>query len=392
MATYQFKKIDSVRLSDAKQLLDKANDGKLVYLDFPIQTLASGTYTADPNTYIVYARDTTGTPLKFVSRMNATVTTTSKAWPGAAFQGTAGRVFTQIPFIPAGGAVGTLSFDENDHPYILLKDEENNVDHFAYCYTGAYKKYNEIFDNTSNGLRFVNDTYICNPIDKILPEHYGKIVYLKANYTKTGNIFKTLDNDETIDVRLTTATGALSCLPSSTYILGTTSKLTDGSEVRITGLVEYDATANDGKGGYFIIPRGISAAQPRPTVNIGNISNGTTLVENSYKLNEDGSAASAVVKMVSGKLLLQLSVAEGVANNYNISYIVNNALKTANSTATASTLTSLVFDDTHKIQFTIKTQDVANTQAPFAVSEPFTLTVADVVSTAPAFNSIAEVK
>ena len=394
VATYQFKKIESIRFSNAGQLLDKANNGKLVYLDFPIQTLASGTYTADPNTYIVYARDTTGTPLKFVSRMNAKVTTASKAWPGAAFQATAGRVFTQIPFIPAGGAVGQLSFDDQGHPYILLKDEANDIDYFDYCYAGAYKRYTDIFkDNIAKGLKFVTDTYICNPIEKFSADDYGKIVYIKAKYTKTGNLFHYAD-DTQIDVRLTTATGFISQIPNNTYAIPSTTALTDGADVVITGLVEYDAEANEGNGGYYIIPRGINIAPTMPTVSIGNISNGTTLVEDSYKLNEEGNAAEATIKMVSGKMLLQFSGAAGTTKNYFYSYYnpTSNSDITGSKTTTSATLTSLVFDDDRQIKITINTQDCAYSQAPFAVSEPFTLTVTDIISTAPGYNSIAEVK
>ena len=84
-----------------------------------------------------------------------------------------------------------------------------------------------------------------------------------------------------------------------------------------------------------------------PTVNIGNISNGTTLVEDSYKLNEEGNAAEATIKMVSGKMLLQFSGAAGTTKNYFYSYYnpTSNSDIIGSKTTTSATLTSLVFDD-----------------------------------------------
>ncbi len=124
----------------------------------------------------------------------------------------------------------------------------------------AYKRYTDIFkDNIAKGLKFVTDTYICNPIEKFSADDYGKIVYIKAKYTKTGNLFHYAD-DTQIDVRLTTATGFISQIPNNTYAIPSTTALTDGADVVITGIVEYDTEANESNGGYYIIPRGINIA------------------------------------------------------------------------------------------------------------------------------------
>ena len=396
VTNYQFKKVETVTLTKAAQLLDKANEGKLVRLNFPLQILASGHLDADPTTFNIYARDTLDNAIRLVTRVTDAINSIStdkekRLLPGLAFKATSSTRIDngnnyQI-FCPSGGAVGTLQF-VNDRPVIVLKDEAEGIDNFEYCYSGAAVKYYDVMKN--NAKAFARGTFISNPRDKISADDYGKNIFIRATYSKADKTFIPLGGTEPIDYRLTTADGWLNHFATALIIAPNIATLADG-DYGVVGLVEYDSE----KDSYYIMPRAVTALPARPKVTPVPTNNGTQIVETTSNGDD---AATTVIKMVSYQMQVQLEGAASTSQYYYYSFVNNTTgapsdnYTQGSTSAKVQSISSLTFDEEKKTIYTFALQNCDNTQTPLVVSEPFTLTVVDVISTAPVFNSIAEVK
>ncbi|MDE5921408.1 MAG: hypothetical protein K2G82_07355, partial [Paramuribaculum sp.] len=387
----RFKKIATVNITDPK-LLDKANAGNLVRLDFPLQILASGYFNSDPKELNIYTRDTLGTAVRIVTRISENITSSTAAarlFPGRVFLGIADQTIATWPFCPAGGVVGTLQFDEQDRPVIVLKDEDNNIDNFEYCYTGASITPSAAIKQ--NAGVFVRETFVGNRRNKLSADDYGKYVYVVATYNTTDQTFTPVGTTETIPTRISTTTGFLNCNPGSTYSPAATTSLTDNVEYALTGIVEYDSEKQE----YYIMPRAINPMPARPKVTTESITGFTQVIDSQEE--EDGTAGSATIKLIT-KMKLNFTNATASSQYYYFSYFnpVTNTSTTDAVTYAAGNktinLTSANFDENKQIVFTACVQGSSNSYAPFYVSDPYTFTVSDVISKAPVFNSIAEVK
>ena len=388
----QFKRVETLNVTNTNQLLDKTYKGKTVRLDFPLQILASGYLTASPKELNIYTRDTLGTAVRIVTRISENITSSTAAtrlFPGNAFKGIAAQTIATWPFCPAGGVVGTLQFDEQDRPVIVLKDEDNNIDNFEYCYTGA-----SIYPSAAikqNASVFVRETFVGNRRNKLSADDYGKYVYVVATYNTTDQTFTPVGTTETIPTRISTNTGFLNCNPGSTYSPAATTSLTDNVEYALTGIVEYDSDKQE----YYIMPRAINQMPARPKVTTESIANFTQVIDSQEE--EDGTAGSATIKLVT-KMKLNFTNATASSQYYYFSYfnLITNTFSTDAVTYAAGNktinLTSANFDENKQIVFTACVQGSSSSNAPFYVSDPYTFTVSDVISKAPVFNSIAEVK
>ncbi|RXE61333.1 hypothetical protein [Paramuribaculum intestinale] len=295
VTNYQFKKVETVTLTKAAQLLDKANEGKLVRLNFPLQILASGHLDADPTTFNIYARDTLDNAIRLVTRVTDAINSIStdkekRLLPGLAFKATSSTRIDngnnyQI-FCPSGGAVGTLQF-VNDRPVIVLKDEAEGIDNFEYCYSGAAVKYYDVMKN--NAKAFARGTFISNPRDRISADDYGKNIFIRATYSKADKTFIPLGGTEPIDYRLTTADGWLNHFATALIIAPNIATLADG-DYGVVGLVEYDSE----KDSYYIMPRAVTALPTRPKVTPVPTNNGTQIVETTS--NGDDAATTVATK------------------------------------------------------------------------------------------------
>ena len=387
-----FNKLETVNITDSKQLLDKNNKDKLVRLDFPLQILASGYLNASPKELSIYTCDTLGTAVRLATRVNQNikdiiVDTEKRLFPGTAFIGVSAQTIASWPFCPAGGAVGTLQFDDQDRPVIVLKDEENDIDNFQYCYYGA--SITPTAAMKQNSGTFVRNTFTGNKRDKLSADDYGKYVYVIATYNTTDKTFTLVGTNETLPARTTTATGFLNCYPTSTYSTPTTNSLTNDVEYALTGIVEYDAAKQE----YYIMPRAINPMPARPKVTTESLSGFTQVIDSQE--NADGTAGSAIIKLVSR---LKLNFTNATTGYYLYSYLnpstnsitIKGVQKTTGN-ATIN-LSSSSFDENKQIVFTVNIQNCAETSAPLYISDPYIFTVTDVVSTAPVYNSMAEVK
>ena len=388
----QFKRVETLNVTNTNQLLDKTYKGKTVRLDFPLQILASGYLTASPKELNIYTRDTLGTAVRIVTRISENITSSTAAtrlFPGNAFKGINAQTIATWPFCPAGGVVGTLQFDEQDRPIIVLKDEDNNIDNFEYCYTGA-----SIYPSAAikqNASVFVRETFVGNRRNKLSADDYGNYVYVVATYNTTDQTFTPVGTTETIPTRISTNTGFLNCNPGSTYSPAATASLTDNVEYALTGIVEYDSDKQE----YYIMPRAINQMPARPKVTTESIANFTQVIDSQEE--EDGTAGSATIKLVT-KMKLNFTNATASSQYYYFSYfnLITNTFSTDAVTYAAGNktinLTSANFDENKQIVFTACVQGSSSSNAPFYVSDPYTFTVSDVISKAPVFNSIAEVK
>ena len=391
--SYQFNRVSAVNITDPKQLLDKSKEKELVRLDFPLQILASGYMTSSPKELSIYTRDTLGTSVRLVTRLNESIVSMSstgkesRLFPGAAFKGVSTQTIASWPFCPVGGVVGELQFDDQDRPVIVLKDEEHDIDNFQYCYAGASITPTDAMKQNSG--TFVRNTFTGNRRDKLSADDYGKYAYVIATYNKTDKTFTPVGATEILSARTTTATGFLNCYPTSTYSAPTTSSLTNDVEYALTGIVEYDAEEQE----YYIMPRAINPMPARPKVTTESLSGSTQVIDSQE--NEDGTAGSAIIKLVSK---LKLNFTNATSGYYLYSYLnpSTNSLTTkgvqkATGNATFN-LSSSSFDENKQIVFTVNIQNCNETSAPIYISDPYIFTVTDVVSTAPVYNSIAEVK
>ncbi len=392
VTNYQFKKVETVTLTKAAQLLDKVNEGKLVRLNFPLQILASGHLDADPTTFNIYARDTLDNAIRLVTRVTEAINSIStdkdkRLLPGLAFKATNATTIAGQIFCPAGGAVGTLQF-VNDRPVIVLKDEAEGIDNFEYCYSGVAVTYTAVMKN--NAKTFVRGTFISNQRDRISADDYGKNIFIRATYNKAEKTFTPLGGTEPIDYRLTTADGWINNYATATITAPSITSTTDG-DYGVVGLVEYDSE----KDSYYIMPRAITKLPSRPKVTPVSTNNGTQIV----KTTSDGDdAATTVIKMVNYRMQVQLEGSTGTTQMYYYSYVNNTTgvpddkSVTGSASATTQYINPITLNEEKKSTFTFAIQNCNNSGTPIVVSEPFTLTVVDVISTAPVFNSIAEVK
>ena len=155
--------------------------------------------------------------------------------------------------------------------------------------------------------------------------------------------------------------------------------------------MEYDSE----KDSYYIMPRAVTALPARPKVTPVPTNNGTQIVETTSNGDD---AATTVIKMVSYQMQVQLEGATSTSQYYYYSFVNNTTgapsdnYTQGSTSAKVQSISSLTFDEEKKTIYTFALQNCDNTQTPLVVSEPFTLTVVDVISTAPVFNSIAEVK
>ena len=258
--SYSFNKLDIANVETPGELAD-LTPGKTVRLNFPLQVLATGVYDfsdADKKVYHIYARDLQNNPVHIVSRLSRAIDTRyaddlSALIPGDAFKAYNGTLQNHIAnqtFIPEGGAVGTLEF-ENGHPIVVLKDEAQSIDNLDFCYAGAAKSYKDV--GADEG--FVRFTYTSNPRNVISGSDFGRIVSLNVTYKGDGKFY--VDGSaEPLDVRSTdNASGKIGFIksyPSGNYTSYGFNPTND-TKYTMSGLINFDAD-NDA---YYIMPRGL---------------------------------------------------------------------------------------------------------------------------------------
>lgn len=384
----RFKKNNGAILTSASQLHDKSNEKKLVQLNFPLHTLASGYFSSDKKGLNIYCRDTLGTAVRLITRLTEEIPTIrldleKRIIPGEAFKGTVATRHDDMPFIPAGGVVGILEFDENDRPVVVLKDENNNIDNFEFCYSGAKKKYSDV--KHDDNCHFIRNTFIGNRRNKISAEDYGKYVCIYAHFDQAAQTFTPIDGTEQLNLSGTTQ---FTTSPVDNSYGNPTLPSADG-DYSVVGIVEYDAASQS----YYIMPRAYTALiTARPELSVENTSKGTQVVGEQIE-NEAKDGKTAVIKMLNNKFQISCKNAATAQQCY---YEFFNGEQFTNgiipSTSGKPALTIKSFDDEKKIVVTAYLQSCNNTSAPYVTSEPYVLTVKNVVSIASVFHSIAEVK
>lgn len=257
--SYSFNKLDIANVENPDELADLAA-GKTVRLNFPLHVLATGVYDfsdADKKVYHIYARDLQNNPVHIVSRLSRAIDTRSGddlrvLVPGDAFKAYNGTDLTlrNQTFIPEGGAVGTLEF-ENGRPVVVLKDEAQDIDNLDFCYAGAAKSYKDV--GADEG--FVRFTYTSNPRNAISGSDFGRIVSLNVTY-KDDDKFYVDGSTEPLDVRISDNVsgriGFIKSYPNGNYTSYGYNPIND-TKYTMSGLVNFDA-ANDV---YYIMPRGL---------------------------------------------------------------------------------------------------------------------------------------
>ena len=384
----RFKKNNGAILTKASQLLDKSNEKQLVQLNFPLQMLASGYFSSDKKSLNILCRDTLSTAVRLITRLTDEIPEIrldleKRIIPGEAFKGTVATKHDDLPFIPAGGVVGILEFDENDRPVVVLKDENDNIDNFEFCYSGAKKKYSDV--KHDDNYHFIRNTFIGNRRDKISAEDYGKYVCIYAHFDQAAQTFTPIDGTEPL--KLSGTSQFITSPVDNSY--GNPALPSADGDYSVVGIVEYDAASHS----YYIMPRAYTPLMTaRPELTVENTDKGTQVVGEQIE-NDAKDGKTAVIKMLNDQFKISCKTAATAKICYYEFFDGEQFQnKSISSATTKHVLRIKSFDDEKKVVVTAYFQNCDNTQAPYVASESYALTVKDVVSTAPVFQSIAEVK
>jgi len=185
--------------------------------------------------------------------------TTDAKTPGAAFQITKKATADGEIFTPAAGVIATVDTDKAGHPILVLKDADNDIDHFAECYTGAALAYKDD-DIKAAGvdLFYALALNTHNRIEEINESHYGRMVYMRGVTYNTAE--KRFEKDgKTIPVA-TVSTDLDKYLQNSYYKKFSSLPTDATTPYTICGIVEYDPNAEAGSQ-YYMMLRNCVATQ-----------------------------------------------------------------------------------------------------------------------------------
>lgn len=262
--SYKFNKLDVTNVDKASEL-EGLEAGTLVRLNCPLQMLADGSFKTKADDYYIFTHDTEYRSVPLVVRGE-------KTKPSNAFQ-PAGSFSTAIDaqnFIPKGGVIGTLEF-ENGRPVIVLKDQKG-IDNYSLCYAGSAVLH---YNSTNVGKNYVRFTYTHNRRTEISPEDFGSIINIDATYSSSTGKFTVKkagadgQGNETIDLDVRQLSNNFVITTTNSYSTATI-PTTDG-EYTLCGLVGYDYDTKS----YFLLPRFIGKALPDLTIEPVDDSNAT---------------------------------------------------------------------------------------------------------------------
>lgn len=263
VVSYSFDKLENiVNVANADAL--KGLEAKtLVRLNCPLQILASGQFKTNTNDFYILTHDPEYKSVPLVVRGSTVV-------PGNGYQPGTDQNIANQNFLPAGGVLGTLEF-ENGRPVIVLRDDSKGIDNFSLCYDGNALKYSDNYDGgkvAPAGKNYVRFTYIHNRRKDISPEDFGSAINIDVTfYASTGKFTVTNTGADgqggepkVLDVRQLSDAGGFTTAVTNTY--STVGNPTADGEYTLCGLVGYDYNTKS----YFLLPRFIGKALPELTI------------------------------------------------------------------------------------------------------------------------------
>lgn len=305
IVSYSFDKLENIVNVDKASELEGLEAGTLVRLNCPLQMLADGSFQTKADDYYIFTHDTEYRSVPLVVRGE-------KTKPSNAFQ-PAGSFSTAIDaqnFIPKGGVIGTLEF-ENGRPVIVLKDQKG-IDNYSLCYAGSAVLHN---NSTNVGKNYVRFTYTHNRRTEISPEDFGSIINIDATYSSSTGKFKVKkagadgQGNETIDLDVRQLSNNFVITTTNSY--STANNPTTDGEYTLCGLVGYDYNTKS----YFLLPRFIGKALPELTIEPVDDSNATP----TKFVKPDGTTPGKLYLEMTGK---QFGLKLGGKNNSNQYYCV----------------------------------------------------------------------
>lgn len=312
IVSYSFDKLENIVNVDKASELEGLEAGTLVRLNCPLQMLADGSFKTKADDYYIFTHDTEYRSVPLVVRGE-------KTKPSNAFQ-PAGSFSTAIDaqnFIPKGGVIGTLEF-ENGRPVIVLKDQ-NDVNNYSLCYAGtAVLHYNSLYGGENvvpGGANYVRFTYTHNRRTEISPEDFGSIINIDATYSSSTGKFTVKkagadgQGNETIDLDVRQLSNNFVITTTNSY--STATNPTVDGEYTLCGLVGYDYDTKS----YFLLPRFIGKALPDLTIEPVDDSNATP----TKFVKPDGTTPGKLYLEMTGK---QFGLKLGGKNNSNQYYCV----------------------------------------------------------------------
>lgn len=263
IVSYSFDKLENIVNVDKASELEGLEAGTLVRLNCPLQMLADGSFQTKADDYYIFTHDTEYRSVPLVVRGE-------KTKPSNAFRPAESTAIDAQNFIPKGGVIGTLEF-ENGRPVIVLKDQEG-IDNYSLCYAGSAVLH---YNSTNVGKNYVRFTYTHNRRTEISPEDFGSIINIDATYSSSTGKFTVKkagadgQGNETIDLDVRQLSNNFVITTTSSYSTATNPP-TDG-EYTLCGLVGYDYDTKS----YFLLPRFIGKALPELTIEPVDDSNAT---------------------------------------------------------------------------------------------------------------------
>lgn len=254
IVSYSFDKLDNIVNVGKASELEGLKAGTLVRLNCPLQMLADGCFKTNADDHYIFTHDAEYRSVPLVVRGEATK-------PSNAFQPTNKTTIADQNFIPEGGVVGTLEF-ENGRPVIVLKDQAG-IDNYSLCYAGSAVLH---YNSANVGKNYVRFTYTHNRRTEISPADFGSIINIDATYnssTKKFTVEKTgADGQvtETIELDVRQLSNNFTVATASSYT--TVANPTADGDYTLCGLVGYDY---DNKS-YFLLPRFIGKKLPELTI------------------------------------------------------------------------------------------------------------------------------
>ncbi|MDE5920371.1 MAG: hypothetical protein K2G82_01990, partial [Paramuribaculum sp.] len=300
--SYKFDKLDIVNVDKASEL-EGLKAGTLVRLNCPLQMLADGSFKTNADDHYIFTHDTEYRSVPLVVRGE-------KTKPSNAFQPSTKTAIDAQNFIPEGGVVGTLEF-ENGRPVIVLKDKEG-IDNYSLCYAGSAVLH---YNSANVGKNYVRFTYTHNRRTEILPEDFGSIINIDATYSLSTGKFTVKkagadgQGNEPIELDVRQLSNNFVITTLNSY--STATNPTADGDYTLCGLVGYDYDSKS----YFLLPRFIGKKLPELTIEpvAGSYATPTKFVK------PDGTTPGKLYLEMTGK---QFGLKLGGKNNNNQYYCV----------------------------------------------------------------------
>ena len=279
VVSYSFDKLENIVNLDNASALEGLEKGTLVRLNCPLQILASGQFKTNTNDFYILTHDPEYKSVPLVVRGSTAVPSVAYQ-PGASDgQGNSNQDIDHQNFLPSGGILGTLEF-ENGRPVIVLKDSQKGIDNFSLCYNGTALKYDGTYDGKTvapSGKNYVRFTYTHNRRSDITAEDFGSAINIDATYNASTGKFTVTNTGadgqtgapKELDVRQLSDAGGFTTAVTNTY--STVGDPTADGEYTLCGLVGYDYNTKS----YFLLPRFIGKVLPELTIEPVNDNNAT---------------------------------------------------------------------------------------------------------------------